>query len=148
MVKLLEAMRQKDIPFSFLVSDMPTYMVVTQPKAENHHPFKDIVPILGAFHQQMSYIYAIYKIFKGSGMADTLVTAGVVAEEPVDQALKGRHYRLGLRRIILWREALIYMPALAKDPWASGSLRKCQAKSWHTPQCSHRDPGCSRWCTQ
>ena len=61
MLKLVEAMRQKDIPLSFLVGDMPTYKLVTQLKAKNPHQFKDIVPILGAFHQQMSYIYAIYK---------------------------------------------------------------------------------------
>ena len=109
MLKLVEAMRQKDIPFSFLVGDMPTYKLVTQLKAENPHQFKDIVPILGAFHQQMSCIYAIYKRFKGSGMADTLLTAGVVAEGSVDQALKGRHYRRGLRCIMLWRETLIHM---------------------------------------
>ena len=127
MVKLVEAMRQKEIPFSFLVSDMPTYKLVTQPKAENHHPFKDIVPILGAFHQQISYIYAIYKRFKGSGMADTLVTAGVVAEEPVDQALKGRHYRHGLRCIMLWRETLIYIYACVCK--RSFSIRNSQKMS-------------------
>ena len=59
MLKLIEAMRQKGIPFSFLVGDMPTYKLVTQLKAEHPHQFKDIVPILGAFHQQMSYIYQI-----------------------------------------------------------------------------------------
>ena len=48
MVKLVEAMRQKNIPFSFLVGD--TYKLVTQLKAENPHQFKDIVPILVAFH--------------------------------------------------------------------------------------------------
>ena len=109
MLKLVDAMRQKDIPFSFLAGDMPTYKLVTQLKAGNPHQFKDIVPVLCAFHPQMSYIYAIYKRFRGSGMADTLVTAGVEAEGSVDQALKVRHYRRGLRCIMLWREALIHM---------------------------------------
>ena len=54
MVKLLETMRQKNIQFSFLVGEMPTYNLVTQLKAENPHQFKDLVPILDAFHQQMS----------------------------------------------------------------------------------------------
>ncbi|KAK5851403.1 hypothetical protein PBY51_002200 [Eleginops maclovinus] len=76
--------------------------------AQLHSKFKDIIPILGAFHQQMSYIFAIYKRFKGSGMADTLVTAGVVVEGSVDQALRGKHYRRGVRCILLWREALIH----------------------------------------
>ena len=87
MMKLVEAMREKNIPFSFLVGDMPTYKMIVQLKAENPELFTDIIPILSAFHQQMSYIYAIYKRFKGSGMADTLVTAGVVVEGSVDQAL-------------------------------------------------------------
>ena len=41
-------------------------------------------------------------------MADTLVTAGVVVEGSVDQALRGKHYRRGVRCIQLWREALIH----------------------------------------
>ena len=108
MVKHVETMKDKDIPFSFLVGDMPTYKTTTQIKAENPIRFENIIPILGAFHQQMSYMYAIYKRFKGSGMADTLVTAGVIVEGSVDQALRGKHYRRGLRCIMLWREALIH----------------------------------------
>ncbi len=108
MMKLVEAMHDKHIPFSFLVGDMPTYKTIVQLKAENPELFNNITPILGAFHQQMSYIYAIYKRFKGSGMADTLVTAGVVVEGSVDQALRGKHYRRGMRCIQLWRETLIH----------------------------------------
>jgi hypothetical protein len=107
MIKQLNAMHKNNIPFSFLVGDLPTYKTIIQLKAENAQMFKDIVPILGAFHQQMSYMYAVYKRFKGSGMADTLVTAGVVVEGSVDQALRGKHYRRGVRCIQLWREALI-----------------------------------------
>lgn len=89
MLKLTQAMHEKNIPFSFLVDDMPNHKTTVQLKVENFALF--INPILGAFHQQMSYIYAIYKSFKGSGMADTLVAAGVVMEESVVQALKGKH---------------------------------------------------------
>ena len=87
---------------------MSTYKTIVQIKAENPESFKDIIPILGAFHQQMSYIHAIYKRFKGSGIADTLVAAGVVVEGYVDQALRGKHYRRGVRCIMLWREVLIH----------------------------------------
>ncbi|KAJ4940036.1 hypothetical protein JOQ06_029467 [Pogonophryne albipinna] len=107
MVKLVEALRKKNIPLSFLVGDLPTYKTIVQLKAENSEMYKDLIPILGAFHQQMSYIYAIYKRFKGSGMADTLVTAGVIMEGSVEQALRGKHYRRGVRCILLWREVLI-----------------------------------------
>lgn len=79
-----------------------------QLKAENSKLIKNIIPILGAFHQQMSYIYAIYKRFKGSGMAETLVAAGVVVEGSVDQAVRGKHYRRGVCCIMLWREDLVH----------------------------------------
>ena len=75
-------------------------------KAENPESFKDIIPILGAFHQQN--IHAICKRFKGSGIADTLVAAGVVVEGYVDQALRVKHYKRGVRCIMLWREVLIH----------------------------------------
>ncbi|KAI4830326.1 hypothetical protein KUCAC02_001965 [Chaenocephalus aceratus] len=97
MVKLVEAMHKKNIPLSFLVGDLPTYKTIVQLKAENPELYKDLIPILGA----------IYKRFKGSGMADTLVTAGVIMEGSVEQALRGKHYRWGGRCILLWREVLI-----------------------------------------
>lgn len=109
MTKLVETMRKKKIPFFFLVGDLPTYKTIVQLKAENLELFKNITPIIGAFHQQMSYMHAIYKRFKGSGMADTLVSAGVVMDGSVDQALQGKHYRRGVRCIMAWREALIHL---------------------------------------
>ena len=108
MTKLNATMDEKNMPFSFLVGDLPTYKLIVELKAENPDKFKNIVPILGAFHQQMSYIYAIYKRFLGSGISDILVAAGVIVEGSVDQALRGKHYRRGLRCIMLWREALIH----------------------------------------
>ena len=111
MVKLVKAMHEKNIPFSFLVGDMPTYKTIVELKAENPELFSDIIPILGAFHQQMSYIYAIYKRFKGSGMAETLVAAEVIVEGSVDQALRGKHYRQGVRCILLWRSLLLSINA-------------------------------------
>ena len=112
MVKLEAAMLQKSIPFSFLVGDLPTYKTVIQLKAENPQMFNNIIPMLGAFHQQMSYMYAVYKRFKESGIADVLVAAGVVVEGSVEQALRGKHYRRGVRCILLWREALIHQRLL------------------------------------
>ena len=66
------------MPFVFMVGDLPTYKLIVQLKAENLVLFEKIIPILGPFHQQMSYMHSIYKHFKGSGMADTLVDAGVI----------------------------------------------------------------------
>ena len=73
-------------------------------KAENSQKFKDIIPILDPFP---SFIYSIYKRFQGSGISDILVSAGVIAEGSVEQALRGKHYRRGVGCIMLMREALI-----------------------------------------
>ena len=67
-IKLGKAMLEKKMPFAFLVGDLPTYKLIVEIIAENNE-HKHIVPILAAFHQQMSYIYAIYKRFKDSGIS-------------------------------------------------------------------------------
>ena len=54
-------------------------------------------------------IYAIYKRYKGSGIAEVLVAAGVIAEGSVDQALRGKHYRMALRCLSLMYEALVHL---------------------------------------
>ena len=102
MVKNVEGMRQKNIPFLFMVGDLPLYVYTAELKSEN------IVPVLRFFHQQLSFTYCIYKRFRVSGIADVLVSAGGIAEESVDQALCGKHYRRGVRCITLMREALIH----------------------------------------
>ena len=62
MVKLVEATRKKNIPFSFLVGDLPTYKTIVQLKVENSEMYKDLIPIIGAFHQQMSYSLQLLRI--------------------------------------------------------------------------------------
>jgi len=54
-------------------------------------------------------IYAIYKRYKGSGIADILVAAGVIAEGSVDQAFRGKHYRRALRCLSLMYETLMHL---------------------------------------
>ena len=62
----------------------------------------NIPPIIGTFHQCMSYIYVIYKRFLGHGRSYLLVLRSVIVEGSVDQALKEKYYRRGLRCIMLW----------------------------------------------
>ena len=71
--------------------------------------FKNIIPVIVEFHEHMSYMYAVYKRFEGSRIADVLVSAGVLAGGSADKALKGKQYRRGLRSIIEWRETLIHI---------------------------------------
>ncbi|KAK1879571.1 U3 small nucleolar RNA-associated protein 10 [Dissostichus eleginoides] len=50
---------------------------------------------------------AIYKRYKGSELGEVLVAAGVIADGSVDRALKGKHYKRGLRCLRLMYEALM-----------------------------------------
>ena len=54
-------------------------------------------------------IYAIYKRYKGSGIADVMIAAGVIAEGSVDQALRGKHNRCALRCLSLMYEMLMHL---------------------------------------
>ena len=84
------AIQRKSMPFAVVVGDQPVYTLLVEIK--NEHPEK-IIPFLGPNHTQSCMIYAIYKRYKGSGFADVLVAAGVIAEGSVYQALRGKHYR-------------------------------------------------------
>ena len=108
MVKNVEGTRQKNIPFLFMVGDLPTYVHVVELQSENSIRFENIVPVLGPLHQQLLFIYCIYKRFCGSGIADAFVSAGVTAPGSVDHGVAGKHYQRGVRCIMLMREALIH----------------------------------------
>ena len=107
MNKLSTIIATKRMPFAFLVGDQPVYVLITLLKAENPDKYCDIVPFLGPFHTQCVMISAIYKRYKGSELGDVLVAAGVIAEGSVDHALKGKHYKRGLRCLRLMYEALV-----------------------------------------
>ena len=74
MNKLLDIMKDIGMPFSFLVGDLPAYKLIFELKTENLDKFLNIVPITGAFHLQISYIYVIYKRFLGFGISDIFVS--------------------------------------------------------------------------
>ena len=84
-----------------------SYLQDKSPTQKNLERFMKIIPLIGTFHQQMSSIYALHKRFKCSGLDDILVTAGIVIQGSVDQALRDRHYSRGVCCILLWREILI-----------------------------------------
>jgi hypothetical protein len=107
MDKLSHIIDSKGMPFAFLVGDHPVYVLITLLKAENADKYRNIVPFLGPFHTQCVMMSAIYKRYKGSELGDILVAAGVIAEGSVDRALKGKHYKRGLRCLRLMYEALM-----------------------------------------
>ena len=133
MSKLTSSIKEKSMPFAVIVGDHPVYAVILELKGENPLLFQHIIPFMGPFHIHMSYMSTIYKRFKGSGLSDVLVAAGVIAGGSVDQALKGKHYKRGVRCLKLFYEALIHL-ALCKqleDSPLSGEVKESLAELHH-----------------
>jgi len=107
MERMVAAATTKNMPFIQLVGDQPVYALIVQIRYEHPDQFSIILPSMGPFHIHCSFIYAIDKRFHGSGLSDILVTAGVIAEGSVDQALRGKHYKRSIRCLRLMYEALI-----------------------------------------
>jgi len=109
MCKLAKSIEEKKMPFAIIVGDHPVYVLMLELKSENEELFSEILPFMGPFHIQMSFIYTIYKRFKGSGISDVLVAAGVIADGSVDQALRGKHFNRAVRYLRLFYETLVIM---------------------------------------
>ena len=108
MSNLAKSINEKKMPFAIIVGDHPVYVLMLSLKSENPTQFGKILPFMGPFHIEMSFIYAIYKRFKGSGIADMLVAASVIAEGSVDQRLCGKHFKRGVCCLRLLYETLIH----------------------------------------
>ena len=106
MMRLLDVVEEKNMPFIQLVGDQPVYTIIVQLRNENKEKFKKIIPILGPFDTQVSFITAINKRFSGSGLSDIIVAADIIADKSVDQAMRGKHYRRIVRALQLTYEAL------------------------------------------
>ena len=92
--------------FIQLVGDLPVYKLIVQLKNENPLIFPKILPILGPFHCQCSFIYVINKRFAGSGLPDIIVCADVIAEKSVDEAFRAKHFNRIIRALQLTYEVL------------------------------------------
>lgn len=77
-------------------------------KSENSELFSKILPFMGPFHIQMSFIYTIYNRFKGSGISVVLVDAGAIAEGSVVQPLRVKHVKRGVRCLRLFYETPVH----------------------------------------
>jgi len=52
--------------------------------------------VLGLDRANLMNTFVIYKRFKGSGISDILVAAGVVADGSIHQAMHGKHFNRGV----------------------------------------------------
>ena len=103
MCRMVAAAEMKSMPFIQLVGDQPVYTLIVQLKNENAGKFDLILP----FHAHLSFITAINKRFKGSGLSEILVAADIISEGSVDQALRGKHYKRSIRCLTLMYEVLV-----------------------------------------
>ena len=107
MLRMVTIAPKKSMPFIQLVGDQPVYGLIVHPKNENPIQCGCILPFLGPFHVQCSFVSAINKRFKDSGLADILVAAGVIVRGSVTRALLGKHYKTGVRCLWLMYEMLM-----------------------------------------
>ena len=49
------------MPFIQLIGDQPVYLVIVEVENENQGDFKNILPVLGGFHTQGSFMATIYR---------------------------------------------------------------------------------------
>ena len=106
MARILKVIDEKNMPFVLLTEDQPVYALVVQIRNENDGRFNKIIPVLGPFHTQVAFITAISKRFEGSRLSDIFVSAGIIADKSVDQAMRGKHFRRTVRALQLACESL------------------------------------------
>ena len=106
MPRVLKVIDEKNMPFVLLTGDQPVYTLIVQIRNENDGRFNKIIPILGPFHTQVAFITAISKRFEGSGLSDIFVSAGIIADKSVDQAMHDKHFRRIVRALQLTYESL------------------------------------------
>ena len=81
--------------------------MIVQLWSQNKEKFNEIFPILGGpFHTQVAFITAIAKQFEGSGLSDIFVSASIIADKSVNQAMRGKYFRRIVRALQLTDEAL------------------------------------------
>eukprot|EP00794_Sanderia_malayensis_P008489 gene8489-9396_t len=87
--RCVRAAEDKRMPFIQLTGDQPVYALTKEVKSENPEEFKLVLPILGGFHIQVTFLRTIFSRFNGSGLAPLAVASGIISAGSVEQALKG-----------------------------------------------------------
>lgn len=100
-------MTSRNMPFSFLVGDLPVFNLECEIKAENQEKFNNLDPFLSPWHGQCVMMATIYTRYKGTEFEEILIQAGVVAPGSVDAALRGKHYRRGMMCLRKYYESLM-----------------------------------------
>ena len=59
---------------------------------------------MGIFHLLMVYMAILYKRSSDAGLRDALIQSGIVAQDSVDSALRGKQYNRGIRLYKIFRK--------------------------------------------
>ena len=97
----------QSMPFVQLIGDQPVYALIEEVKHEIPVFLKKILPVVGGFHTACAFLATIYRRFKGSGLEDTAISAGIVEAGSAEAALKAKHSKRGMRIHKLTYEALL-----------------------------------------
>ena len=100
-------------------------------KYKNPDKSAHILPILGSFHIEVSFMSVIYKRLKESDIEDLLVEAGLITQGSVVQALGGSHYNRAIRLIKLLYQTMLLILVRRKEK--HGIVRKT---IWYHPRTS------------
>ena len=106
MRRCVEAAELKEMPFIQLVGDQQGYAIILELKNENPEKYKNILPVMGGFHVQGTFMSTINKRFKVSGIFQLVHGSDLLEEGSTDQALRGAHHNRGIRCYMLLYEAL------------------------------------------
>ena len=114
------------MPFVQLVGDQPVHTLILEIKNKNLVLFEKILLFLVELYTACDFLSVIYWRFKGSGLEDLAVEAGMIEPSPVDNAIKGGHYKRGIRIHNLIYESLV---RILIEQWESSLLsRSIKAK--------------------
>lgn len=64
---------------------------------QNPESYKHVFVHLGVFHTMMSYLGAVGKLMKGSGLEEIVIEAGLCASGSLEKVLAGKHYNRAMR---------------------------------------------------
>ena len=70
--------RNAKMPFVQLIGDQPVYALIEE--VEHGYPVlsEKILPVLGGFYTACTFLARIYRRFKGLGLEDIAISAGIV----------------------------------------------------------------------
>ena len=94
---LLELIKDLNLPYIFAHSDELVYSKLCHIIWKDHDLYKDIILLMGGFHQLRVMQRLLSKRFSCKEFHRWWVDAGVIAAGSADQAFEGRHYYRSMR---------------------------------------------------